>query len=109
LTKEGSPLTITGTGEQRRDFTYVDDICDGLILMSETQRNGEIFNLGTGFNHSINEVAAMFGGEVHYIDARPGEARETLADLSLARSIGYEPKVMLESYVRKFLNSLPQA
>ena len=63
-------LTITGNGEQRRDFTHVEDICDGLITLSKSEFSGEIFNIGVGKNYSINEIATMFGGEKEYISAR---------------------------------------
>lgn len=98
--KEGLPLTVTGTGEKRRDFTHVSDICDGLIAMSQNDWDGEIFQLGTGRNYSINEVATMFGGPIQYIPDRPGEAQVTLADISHAQEkLGYKPKYVLEDYI----------
>ena len=78
LYREGKPLTITGDGEQRRDFTYVDDIVDGLIRcgsMLESNMshkvNGQYFELGYGKNYSINEIAKAFGKNypTKYIDA----------------------------------------
>jgi len=106
LNREGKPLTITGNGEQRRDFTHVSDICDGLILLAEQEWNADIFNIGTGTNHSINEVAAMFGGKTEYIDGRPGEAQDTLADISAIQELGYEPKIKLEDYIDGLLNAV---
>lgn len=98
--KEGIPLTITGDGEQRRDFTHVDDIVSGLISMSQKDYNGEVFNLGTGTNHSINELAKLFNHPFEYIPKRPGEAQVTMADLSLSqRLLGYKPTVRLEDYI----------
>lgn len=97
-------LTITGTGEQRRDFTHVYDICEALIAMSKDTHACEIFNLGTGTNYSINEVAAMFKHRVSYIAKRPGEAETTLADISKAKGmLGWEPKYSLRDYVEEFL------
>ena len=101
------PLTVTGSGEQRRDMTHVDDICAGLIAMADGRWNGEVFNLGRGHNYSVNEVAKMFESEIKYIDARPGEAWETLADLSSTKDqLGWEPKKNLPDYVANFLESL---
>ena len=95
------PLTITGDGFQRRDFTHIDDIVDGLILTSENEKSCDEIELGRGNNYSINELASMFGTKTEYIDARPGEAKETLCDISVAeRLIGYEPKVNLEDYIK---------
>ena len=104
--KEGVELTITGDGFQRRDFTHVDDIVDGLILTSESQSfELDYVELGRGENHSINELAEMFGCGFTYIPKRPGEAEVTLCDISLAkRDIGYEPKVNLKDYVKEVIS-----
>jgi len=104
--KTNEPLTITGDGFQRRDFTHIDDIVEGLILTSQSEDfNLDTIELGRGHNHSINELAAMFDKETEYIEARPGEARETLCDISVAnKSIGYEPKVNIEDYVKEVIS-----
>ena len=109
--REGNPLTITWDGEQRRDFTHVDDIVDGLVLTAEGKSWGLTIEFGRGKNYSINEVADMFdipGPDGHfyyerkYIDKRPGEVRSTLCDLGLAYStVGYQPKRNLEDYINK--------
>jgi UDP-glucose 4-epimerase len=106
LYREGNPLTITGDGEQRRDFTHVNDICSGLIEISKKDWRGEIFNLGTSTNHSINELARLYkNSETRYIPARPGEARNTLADISkTTEKTGWQPAYSLEDYVLKTTN-----
>ena len=105
-TKASEVLTVVGDGDQRRDFTHVYDICDGLIAISKGDWKGEVFNLGTGTNHSINELAAMFGGEKKHLPPRPGEARVTLADISFTtEKTGWKPKYSLEGYVRNFMES----
>lgn len=99
-TKEGIPLTVTGSGEQRRDFTHVSDIVRGFISLSKIDGQGQVLNLGTGTNYSINEVAKMFGGEIKYIPKRPGEAWITLADISKTKELtGWAPKIHLMGYV----------
>lgn len=96
----GEPLTVTGTGEQRRDFTHVSDIVDGLISIAQESWNGEVFNLGCGKNYSIKEVAQMFQTEIKYLPARPGEAWETLADISFTREkLNWTPRVDLADYL----------
>jgi UDP-glucose 4-epimerase len=98
--RNNQPLTITWTGEQRRDFTHVSDICRGLIAVGKANWHGEIFNLGTGKNYSINEIADMFGGEKKYIPQRPGEALETLADISeTTRLTGWKPVHNIVEYI----------
>jgi len=99
--QEGVELTITGDGFQRRDFTHVNDIVEGMVLTAENNFSWDIVELGSGVNHSINELASMFKCETTYIDERPGEARETLCDTQIAkRLIGYEPKEDLRKYIK---------
>ena len=98
------PLTIVGDGEQRRDFTHIDDIVDGLIKCIGKNHKGEIFELGSGVNYSINEVANIFDCETKYIPPRPGEYDVTLCDYSKAKKeLGYEPKGDLKNYIKNWL------
>ena len=110
----GESLTIVGDGEQRRDFTHVSDVVNANILASTKQfdewqingteqklyRYGQIYNVGTGENHSINQIAKMIGGETINIPDRPGESRVTLANISkIQREIGWSPKIKLENWL----------
>ena len=111
--REGKPLTVTGDGEQRRDFTHIDDIVDGIVKCHEAMHGvvdmryaGEIFELGSGVNHSILEVTEMFGQDVvEYIPARPGEYDVTLCDYSKANQIlDWSPKKKLSKYIKGIIN-----
>ena len=98
------PCEIYGDGEKRRDFTHVDDIVDGLDRIMKQQAYGHVFEFGRGKNHSINEVAKMFGVIPWYGPNKPGEAQETLADYSLAADLlAWEPKINLIDYINKEL------
>ena len=104
--REGKPLTITANGKQRRDFTYIDDIVDGLVKCSEHNFKAEFFELGRGVNYSINEIANMFGEDYprEYIPARKGEYDVTLADYSKAKlKLGWEPKGEINSYIKSVI------
>jgi len=104
--KNNESITITWDGEQRRDFTHVNNIVRGLIKMSEGDWSGETFNLGTSNNYSINELANMFGKDYpkKYIPKRPGDSRSTLADLSFSKEhLGYEPIETLETYMKEWM------
>lgn len=112
--RDNNPLTIVGTGEQRRDFTHIEDIVSGLIGMKELIMGSEdvseapIFELGRGKNHSINEIADMFGKDYpkQYIPARRGEYDITLADLSYAKDqLNYNPVKNIEDYIYEIVNS----
>ena len=95
------PLTITGTGEQRRDFTHVDDIVDGLYKCVGKDFKAEIFELGRGENFSINEIVDMFEAERKYIPARKGEYDATLCDYSKAEQmLGWIPTKNLKDYIK---------
>lgn len=104
--KNNQSLTITSDGEQRRDFTHVYDICNGLICLSDHEFKGDVFNLGTGTNYSVNEIAEMFKTNTMYIPARPGEARITLADIEETKKYGYNPKEKIQDYVLDFLQKM---
>ena len=104
---ENQPLTVTGDGSQRRDFTHVSDIVRGLIAMSKPEPKCQVVNLGTGVNYSILEVAAMFEpSSISFIQKRRGEAETTLADIGFARfNYGWEPFVTLPKYIRDFIKA----
>ena len=103
--RKDKPLTITGDGEQRRDFTYVGDIVDGLIRASQYKSDSlsEEFELGNGKNYSINELAEAFGDyPKEYIDARPGEMRVTLnTDTKAEDLLGWKPKGDIIKFVKE--------
>jgi len=100
--KQKEPMTIVGSGEQRRDFTNVSDIVNGLLILAKGEYYGEIFNIGTGKNYSILEVAKMFSDEVQHIPARRGESKVTLADITEIKKLGYKPTINLKDYVANF-------
>ena len=108
--RNNKPLTIVGDGEQRRDFTHIDDIVDGLIRISRAMHGevdmryaGEVFELGKGKNYSINEVADMFGKDYPRVNlpVQQGEYDRTLADYSLAQDmLDWTPSVDLSTYIK---------
>ena len=106
--QSGEALTVTGDGEQRRDFTHVEDIVDGLMRCSEHFTfKGEIFELGYGENFSINVIADSFDGDKKYIDARPGEACDTLCtDKKAHKLLGWKPKNSILDYIEDFKNEV---
>ena len=105
LYKEGKPLTITGDGEQRRDFTHVEDIVDGLMRVSEHNTfMGQEFEFGRGKNYSVWDIAEAFGKghRIKYIDGRPGEMRETLCtDTTAYDLLGWEPTKDVIDFIKE--------
>ena len=102
----GEPLTVVGDGEQRRDFTYVKDIVNANIMAAlsnaDQEAYGQVYNVGSGVNHSVNEVAAMISGDVKYIPPRLGEARISLADVNkIYDTFAWKPQQNLEEWVKE--------
>ena len=96
--ENNSALTIVGDGEQTRDFVHVYDIADANILLAESDATG-VYNVGTGVEYSVNQIANMISDVQRNIPARVGEARRSLSDSSKIRSLGWEPKIKLEDWV----------
>jgi UDP-glucose 4-epimerase len=103
---DGDLLTIVGDGKQKRDFINVLDIVEANILASDSKMSidnlGTVFNIGSGTNYSVNEVAKMYNHTTINIPARMGEMRETLADTSKAKSVlNWYPKIKLEEWLNE--------
>ena len=97
----GNPLTITGDGEQTRDFTHIRDIVNANLLAMKGDKvgKGQVINIGSGRGISINKLASLFESKVEYIPERL-EPKHTLADNSKAKELlGWEPKVNFEEAV----------
>ncbi len=108
LKDERKPLTIIGDGKQTRDFTNVRDVAEANILASQIENGGgEVINIGAGSNHSVQEIADIIGGKHAYVPERPGEVRDTLADIGKAKRIlGWEPKVSLKDGISQLMNNV---
>lgn len=99
------PLTIVGDGTQVRDFTYVSDVVDALLLAGNSDVSGIAINIGTGNPTSVNRLAQLIGGETIHIPKRPGEPDQTNADISLALEVlEWSAKVSVEEGVAKILS-----
>ena len=93
----GEPLTIVGDGSQKRDFVYVGDVARANYLASIMPlkgHNGEVFNVGSGKNYSIQEIADLISDNQQYLPKREGEMETTLANIDKIKSvIGWVPEV----------------
>jgi UDP-glucose 4-epimerase len=102
--KDGEPLTIVGDGNQRRDFTYVGDVVNANVLAAtkevDSDAFGQLYNVGTGTNYSVNQVARMISDNTVNVAPRPGEAQVSLANnQKLRKTFGWEPTMKLEDWV----------
>jgi len=102
--EKGIECEIYGDGEQRRDFTHVNDIVNALIRIQKQQAYNNNFELGRGKNYSVNEIAKMLNISPIYKPGKPGEARNTLNTDRLAiEMLGWEPQINLEDYLASYL------
>jgi len=100
----GETLTIVGDGKQKRDFVNVLDIVEANIAAAtqdiENKYFGTVFNIGSGKNYSINEIAIMYNHETINIAPRVGEMQETLANIEKAKTLlGWSPAIELEKWL----------
>jgi len=103
----GKAFTVVGDGNQSRDFTFVTDVVDALIQAAQSQCLGEVFNVGSGTPHSVNELVELLQGDVVYIPKRPGEPDITLADTTKIKSqLQWNPTVSFEQGVQIMLDNI---
>ena len=103
----GAPFTVVGDGSQRRDFLFVTDVARAFLAAAETERAGEIWNLGANDPQSVNRLVELIGGEITYIPKRPGEPDCTWADTAkIERDLGWRPQVSFEEGVALMMEDI---
>lgn len=107
----GADITIHGSGEQTRDFVYVDDIVQANIAAAQTQHVGEAYNIGSGEPTSIRELAEIIqdltdtDSDIVHIESREGDIDHSTADISKAKEyIDYQPKVSLKERLKQTID-----
>jgi UDP-glucose 4-epimerase len=95
---EGKSITVVAPGTQKRNFTHVDDIVDGLVLVGE-KGVGDEFGLGSPESFSVLDVAHMFGGEVIMLPERPGNRMVAQLDATKSQALGWKATRTLQTYV----------
>ncbi|MGQ0811841.1 MAG: GDP-mannose 4,6-dehydratase [Nitrospiraceae bacterium] len=103
----GQPFTVVGDGTQKRDFLYVTDVAWGFLAAAETEKSGEVWNLGAGNPQSVNRLVELLQGPAIYIPKRPGEPDCTWADITKVREeLTWVPKVSFEEGVKRILDDI---
>ena len=111
-TIRNEPLVIVGDGKQTRDFTYITDAINTVLLtLNHNNIKGETFNIGTGKPTTINQLANLYKKiygnskhEIKHISAKKGDLRYSYADIAKAKkTLGYKPKINLETGITKYL------
>lgn len=111
LTNNSEKLEVLGSGLEERDFIFVQDAVDALLMARDPEFSGKIFNVGTGIATSIRELVRLILG---ILDIHPeviftqssweGDIKRLVADISRIRKMGFQPKYQLEKGLRALIN-----
>ena len=101
----GEPLTIVGYGEQRRDYIYVEDVANANVMAAisnpDDDAYGQVYNVGSGKNYSVNEIASFISDDTINIPPRIGEARNSLANIDkIQKTFAWKPEVDVEQWIK---------
>ncbi|GHZ48446.1 TPA: NAD-dependent epimerase/dehydratase family protein [Vibrio cholerae] len=96
--KSNQPLTVVSPGTQKRNFTHIDDIIDGLVLVGE-HGYGDEFGIGSPESYSIIEVAQLFGGKIEMLPERKGNRMMADVISDKTQALGWSPKRRLKDYI----------
>jgi UDP-glucose 4-epimerase len=96
--KNGDPLTVVSPGTQKRNFTHIDDIINGLVLVGENGY-GDEFGIGSGEAFSIKEIADMFGGKIEMLPQRQGNRMSADVVTSKTEALGWKPTKKIRDYI----------
>ena len=109
--KNLTELNIFGDGEQARDFVYIEDVIQALILIATSEESlGEVYNVGTGSQSTLNElielsqVLTQKNIKVNYLENREGDIRHSVSDISKLKAIGYRPKFDINQGMKKYFD-----
>lgn len=103
----GTPFTVVGDGTQRRDFLYVTDVAKAFLAAAETDKVGEVYNLGAGNPQSVTKLVSLLGGESVSIPKRPGEPDCTHADISkISSELSWKPEISFEEGVSRLMKEI---
>jgi len=101
----GEPLTIVGDGEQRRDYIYVKDVANANVMAAisnpDDDAYGQVYNVGSGKNYSVNEIASFISDDTINIPPRVGEARNSLANIDkIRKTFAWKPEMNVEEWIK---------
>jgi UDP-glucuronate 4-epimerase len=110
LIDQGEKIPIYGDGSTRRDYTYIDDLIEGILGVIRYHKGFEVYNLGESQTTSLIELIKLIEGafgekaDIEMLATQPGDVSITYADITKAkRVLGYQPKVKMEEGIRRFV------
>jgi UDP-glucuronate 4-epimerase len=110
LMDQGKEIPMYGDGSSKRDYTYIDDLIDGMMAVLQRHKGFEIYNLGESRTTSLKELIRMIEeclgkkAKILAMEPQPGDVSITYADITkAARMLGYQPKVSMEEGIKRFV------
>jgi UDP-glucuronate 4-epimerase len=106
----GQPIEVYNNGNMRRNFTYIDDVVEGVLLTLGRPVPYAIYNVGNsraeGLMDFIREIEKNLGRKavIRYLPLQAGDVAETVADISRLRKLGYEPRTNIDRGVNAFVS-----
>jgi len=106
---EDAPIEVYNDGKMKRNFTYIDDIVQGICITLKTPRRNEIYNIGNNraelLMDFIKEIEINCGkkAHIHFLPLQAGDVVETVADISKLGAMGYGPKTNIDIGVKNFI------
>ena len=101
----GEPLTIVGDGEQRRDYIYVEDVANANVMAAisnpDDDAYGQVYNIGSGKNYSVNEIASIISDDTINIPPREGEVKTSLANIDkMNKTFAWKPQTDIKDWIQ---------
>ena len=111
LIDQGEKVPFYGDGSSRRDYTYINDLLEGILAATQNLKGFEVYNLGQSQTTSLKEMIALIEkaldkkAKIEPLDAQPGDVSTTFADITKARErLGYHPEVTIEEGIQRFVD-----
>ncbi len=99
LHAQGKPITVRAPGTQKRNFTHVDDLARGLLMVGE-KGQGDEYGLGAAESYSILDIAKMFTDNIEMLPERPGNRMDSIVDTTRAeKEFGWKPEHTVREYI----------
>lgn len=110
LVDQDKEIPVYGDGSSRRDYTYIDDLVDGMMAVLDRHQGFEIYNLGESRTTSLNELIHLIEealgkrAKIQRLDPQKGDVSITYADIRKAKQrLGYQPKINIEEGIKRFI------
>jgi len=101
------PLTVVGNGKQTRDFIHVKDLVSAICIAAKSNKVGEIYNVASGKEVSVNDLVKFIGGKKINIPERPGEPKRSQANISkIKRDLNWKPKIKIKDGIKDLLKNI---